>query len=218
MKLDDEQIERYSRQLILAEVGPHGQARFNAARVAVAGIDGAAERVVAYLAAAGVGWIAADPRLHGAVDPSQPDLTIAALVAAPDSALVAAPDPTLTAARGTTLDVLVASAASFDEAAALLDAYGPARTTFWIVDGHAGQVPPCPRCAHAALTSRVVPAELSELRAALLGTIVATEVLKTVLGAGAALAGRVLAYDPTAATVDAVEVEVRPDCSACAPH
>ena len=37
MRLDDEQIERYSRQLILAEVGPRGQERLGAARVAVVG-------------------------------------------------------------------------------------------------------------------------------------------------------------------------------------
>jgi molybdopterin/thiamine biosynthesis adenylyltransferase len=59
MRLDDEQIERYSRQLILQEVGPRGQERLLAARVAVVGTDAAAERVVAYLAAAGVGAIVA---------------------------------------------------------------------------------------------------------------------------------------------------------------
>ena len=48
-RLSDEQIERYSRQLILAEVGPHGQERLGAARVAGVGEGVAAERVVAYL-------------------------------------------------------------------------------------------------------------------------------------------------------------------------
>ena len=51
--LDDERIERYSRQLILAEIGPHGQERLLAARVAVVGGDAAAARLIAYLAAAG---------------------------------------------------------------------------------------------------------------------------------------------------------------------
>jgi hypothetical protein len=106
-RLDDEQVERYSRQLILAEVGPRGQERLGAARVAVVGTDVAAERVVAYLAAAGVGWIAADAALHAAVDPAQPDLRVV---------------PLQDAATGP-LDVVVVTGATLDAVAALLPAW-----------------------------------------------------------------------------------------------
>src|SRR6476660_5571132 len=96
MALTDEQVERYSRQLILAEVGPGGQERLGAARVAVVGAGVAAERVVVHLAAAGGGWIAAAPVLHDAVDAVQPDLTIVPLAGGTDIALDAV---VVTAAR-----------------------------------------------------------------------------------------------------------------------
>lgn len=198
MPLDDEQIERYSRQLILAEVGPRGQERLGAARVAVIGTDGAAERVVAYLAAAGVGWIAADAALHAAVDPAQPDFRIVPL-----------PDP----ATGP-LDAVVVTGATTDAVAARLPAWSAhAGATFWVAAGGAGGAPPCPRCASAAHADAAdVPPELTALRAALLGTVVATEVMKAILAIGVPLTGRVLSYDPTTATITSVGVAAHPDC------
>ena len=85
MRLHDEQIERYSRQLILAEVGPRGQEKLGAARVAVVGTDVAAERVVAYLAAAGVGTLGLvefDVVVHGdaVVDDGEPRVALLAAV------------------------------------------------------------------------------------------------------------------------------------------
>jgi hypothetical protein len=47
-------VARYARQIALPEVGPAGQARICAARVAVVGNDLAAETAILYLRAAGV--------------------------------------------------------------------------------------------------------------------------------------------------------------------
>ncbi|MCC6847711.1 MAG: hypothetical protein IT294_04355 [Deltaproteobacteria bacterium] len=186
MRLDDEQIERYSRQLILREIGPRGQERLLATRVAVAGADAAAERVVAYLAAAGIGWIAGEPGPRAAADPDQPDLTLAPLAAATGAACDAA--------------VIVAPTI-----AAAADALAPwrtgAATVFWIAAGRAGALPPCPRCAAAALTVGEVEPALAPLRDGVLATVVATEVVKATLAIGTPLAGRVLAYDPATATL-----------------
>ena len=63
-RFTDEQVRRYSRQILLPSVGGHGQARLLAAEVAVE-IDDAAGRIAALLlAAAGVGHVA----LAGALD------------------------------------------------------------------------------------------------------------------------------------------------------
>lgn len=53
----DEQVRRYSRHIILPEVGGKGQRRLLASRVLVAGAGGLGSPVIMYLAAAGVGTI-----------------------------------------------------------------------------------------------------------------------------------------------------------------
>lgn len=55
--LDAAAIQRFARQIALPEIGPDGQQRLAAARVVVAGGDGAAETAARYLAAAGVGTL-----------------------------------------------------------------------------------------------------------------------------------------------------------------
>src|SRR5262249_51347397 len=50
-------VARYARHVALPEIGPAGQARICAARVAVIGTDRAAETAITYLRAAGVGEV-----------------------------------------------------------------------------------------------------------------------------------------------------------------
>ncbi|WP_396610617.1 HesA/MoeB/ThiF family protein [Haloferax sp. S1W] len=55
LSLDATQLERYSRHIIMDEVGPEGQERLLSARVVVVGAGGLGSPVIEYLAAVGVG-------------------------------------------------------------------------------------------------------------------------------------------------------------------
>jgi len=57
MKLTDPQIERYSRHLILEQVGTAGQERLLTSKVLIIGVGGLGSPAALYLAAAGVGTI-----------------------------------------------------------------------------------------------------------------------------------------------------------------
>jgi adenylyltransferase/sulfurtransferase len=199
MRLDDARIERYSRQLILAEIGPDGQGRLADARVAIVGDGQAAARVVSYLAAAGVGTLALTPALRAFVDPAQPDIRLEPL----------APDPNVPFDA-----VLVDTSATGADDDAIPAPH--ARHTFWIADGRAAEIPPCHGCATATLGAPApVPPTLGPLRDALLGTVVATEIVKALLSIGTPLRDHVLTYDPTIASLVTARVEPREYCPRC---
>jgi hypothetical protein len=61
MILSDAQIERYSRQIILPEIGGRGQEKLLASTVTLLGVGPLADAIVPYLAGAGIGVIVLRP-------------------------------------------------------------------------------------------------------------------------------------------------------------
>src|SRR6187399_3151664 len=57
MDFSPEEIERYARHLVLADVGGRGQQKLKQARLLVVGVGGLGTPVIQYAAAAGVGTI-----------------------------------------------------------------------------------------------------------------------------------------------------------------
>lgn len=90
----------------------------------------------------------------------------------------------------------------------------PAVRSFWVAGGRVAELPPCATCATAALGPAIEVAPLlAPLRDALLGTIVATEIVKALLGLGTGLRGHVLIYDPESATFARTPVTARATCA-----
>jgi molybdopterin/thiamine biosynthesis adenylyltransferase len=68
IEFDDSQLERYSRHLVLNEIGPAGQRKLLESRVLVLGVGGLGSPVAMYLTASGVGKV-------GVIDGDRVDLS-----------------------------------------------------------------------------------------------------------------------------------------------
>jgi hypothetical protein len=89
--LTDAQVERYSRQIILPEVGARGQERLLAARVAVHGDGAAATTAATLLGRAGVGTLDVDERI-GTLPEVAPECRISRGNGDGDNVLVVLPE------------------------------------------------------------------------------------------------------------------------------
>lgn len=226
MRLTEQEILRYSRHIILSEVGGRGQLRLKTASVLLAGLGPSGSAAALYLAAAGVGhltlWdpsvvtaqdlegaIAHDttriglPRARSAAVPIQainPDAVVEVLDRESD-VLGAVPAHQVVLASNGDWGALVGAAVASGASAVVCGAHGASGAVASFKQGEPAWSDLETGRAH---TIGLYPEEgsLPALSAAagVIGVIAATEVVKLILGIGDPLFGRVLCYDGWAAT------------------
>lgn len=244
MSFSEDEIERYARHLMLAEVGGPGQQRLKAARVALIGVGGVGAPASLYLAAAGVGALRLIDDDTVALSNLQRQILF-------DTADVARPKVEAGEARLTALnphvaietrpvrltpetaadllagcDVVIDGTDDFDTRFAVNAACMAAGIP--LVSGSlgrwSGQVAvftgrPCYRC----LVAETPPDAETCARvgvvgalAGVIGAMTAMEAIKLITGAGEPLTGRLLIYDGLAATSRVVRLVADPACPVCA--
>lgn len=244
MTFSDDEIERYARHLVLAEVGGPGQQRLKAARVGLIGLGGVGAPAALYLAAAGIGTLrlidddtVALSNLQRQIafdvaDIGRPKVDAGAetLTALNPHVRVEPFAGRLTVATAARLvegcDVVVDGTDDFETRFAVNAACVAARIP--LVSGALGrwngQVGvftgrPCYRClVPGAPPEAETCARVGVIGAlaGVVGSMVALETIKLIAGAGQPLAGRLLIYDGLAGTARTVTVAVDPDCPVCA--
>lgn len=241
MTLTEQEILRYSRHIILPEVGGRGQQRIKSASVLVAGLGAAGSAAALYLAAAGVGRLTlwdpaplAEADLARAIAHDRAHLGLSRAASArgkvtainPDADVLASAEPDALPGLVNGHQVVLATAGDWEavQAAALRTG---AAAVFAGVRGAAGAVfahrpgEPCLGCVppEAREAAGLQPEEgggcAVAAAAGVVGIAAATEALKLILGIGAPLTGRLWAYDGWAAGSREVAVTRRADCALC---
>lgn len=245
LDLDAEQLDRYSRHIIMDDVGPEGQATLLDSAVLVVGAGGLGAPVIQYLAAAGVGTlgIADDDEversnlqrqiIHADADIGRPKASSAQEYVTqlnPDID-VRIHQTRVTQENVTALiddyDVVVDASDNFPTRFLLNDACMLAgiplsHGAVYRFEGQAttltGQ--PCYRCLFPeAPPEGAVPdcatAGVLGVVPGTIGAIQATEVLKLLLDEGETLDGRLMAYDAMDLTSEFVPIAPDPACPVC---
>ena len=226
-RLTDAQRNRYSRHLLIPEVGEAGQAKLLKAKVLLIGAGGLGSPAGLYLAAAGVGRIGM-PKTESA------KATIAALnpdVTVDEHRVRLSRENALELFRG--YDIVVDGSDNFgtrylvNDACVLLGKpnvhgsifrFDGQATTFVPGDGR-----PCYRC----LFPEPPPPELAPscqeagvlgALPGIIGLVQSIEALKLILGRGEPLVGRLLLYDALEQRFREVKYERDPACPSCGDH
>ena len=243
MSFSDDEIERYARHLVLAELGGPGQQRLKAARVTIVGLGGVGAPAALYLAAAGVGALRLiDPdvvslsNLQRQILFAGPDIGRAKVEAGggrlaglnPHVEIEPAPErltPDNAARLLEGCDLAIDGTDDFETRFAVNAACVAAGIP--LVSGAlgrwSGQVGvfrgrPCYRC----LVPETPPEAETCARvgvvgalAGVVGSMAALEAIKLITGAGEPLTGRLLLYDGLAGTARAVSIAADPACPVC---
>jgi sulfur-carrier protein adenylyltransferase/sulfurtransferase len=243
--LRDAELERYSRHLLLGEVGRAGQERLRSARVLVVGAGGLGSPAALYLAASGVGTLGIvdcdhvelsnlqRQILYGTGDVGQPKAPAAARRLAALNPEICVVTHALELRASNVVDLV----GRYD---VVVDGTDRAGTRYLVNDAcvivgkplvsaaihrFEGQamtyVPggPCYRClfpdATAATVASCAEAGVLGVLPGVLGAIQATEAIKLILGRGEPLIGRLLTYDALEMRFQEFPFARRTNCAVC---
>ncbi|CAN5369896.1 molybdopterin-synthase adenylyltransferase MoeB [soil metagenome] len=241
--LSTSELERYSRHILLDEVGETGQLALKAAQVLIVGVGGLGSPVASYLAAAGVGTLGLVDDdvvelsnlqrqvLFSAENLGQSKVEAAArrLQASNENIVVVTHRERLNAANAQAIisryDLVVDCSDNFSTRYAVNDACLELSRPFVYgsIYRFEGQVSvfckpngPCYRCLFPnenTLVANCAEAGVVGVLAGVIGSLQATEALKLLLGIGESLAGRLLLYDALAVEFSLVNLPANGDCS-----
>ncbi|HEY0436186.1 MAG TPA: molybdopterin-synthase adenylyltransferase MoeB [Phenylobacterium sp.] len=243
MAFTDAEIERYARHLVLREVGGPGQQKLKSASVLIVGAGGLGSPAALYLAAAGVGAIfIADPDvvdasnlqrqiLYAEDDVGQPKAEAAAdrlaalnphiFVAGYNGAFDDSTADELCEGVDLVLDGTDDFAVRYAVNAACVRHGKP--LVSGAIGRWTGQVgvfgrQPCYRCLVPEIPPEAETCSAVGVVGALagvVGSMMALEAIKLIVGAGEALTGRLLIYDALSAETRTVKVGADPECPVC---
>ncbi|WP_296817852.1 molybdopterin-synthase adenylyltransferase MoeB [Brevundimonas sp.] len=243
MEFSDDEVERYARQLVLAEIGGPGQQKLKASSVLIVGCGGVGGPAALYLAAAGVGRLGlVDPdtvalsNLQRQVQFATADIGRAKPAAAAERLAHLNPhiavepiqgrfDAATGRALAARFDVVLDGTDDFETRLAVNDAcLAEGRPLVSGALGRwTGQVGvftgrPCYRC----LVPEAPPGAETCARvgvigalAGVIGSMATLECIKLITGAGRPLTGRLLVYDALTTATRTARIQPDPGCRAC---
>src|ERR687897_42840 len=209
VSLSPEQRERYSRHLLVPEVGLEGQLKLLDAKVLLLGAGGLGSPAALYLAAAGVGTI-------GIVDNDVVDLSNLQRQVAHSNDRIGMPkvDSAEISIHEINPDVKVEKhevRLGPDNIMEIIEGY---LSVFHPYEG------PCYRCLYptpppAELAPSCGAAGVLGVLPGVMGLLQSVEVIKLITGSGETMAGRLLLYDALGTTFTELKVRRDPDCPIC---
>ncbi len=208
LALSNQQIERYSRQIILPQVGGRGQERILAARVAILGEIADLESPLAYLVGAGVGTILLDA--FGDNDNARRGYLIEQMMDLNPEVKIELSAPGWS---GCDLALMLIGSARARNAAEAVNSESPRTATIAARLDNPGAIvvtlarPPCLACAGDALMAFGTRGENAEL----IKMVATTEALKYLIQPAAE--GTIIRFSGLSS--GASELGSRPDCMIC---
>ncbi len=248
MPLSEEQLERFSRHIILKEVGIEGQEKILQGKVLIVGAGGLGAPAALYLAAAGVGTIGIvdgdvvdRTNLQRQVIHFTPDIGKPKVVSSQEKMLQINPVATVRTYEERLLahnileivhdyDFVIDGTDNFSAKFLINDACVLAKKAFshggiLRFDGQTMTYVPgsaCYRCVFLQPPKNAVPtcaqAGVLGAVAGMLGTIQAAEALKYLIGKGQLLTDRLLIFNALAMEFRTARVKRNPACPICGAH